>query len=157
MRKFISTFIVLWCVWLLLAGFSISEVILGAVVSLMLATILKSYFGFEMSLLLPVKLLKFLFIYVALFVYKLILANLEVALIVLSPSLPIEPGFVRIRTAIKSDLGKLTLANSITLTPGTLSMDVKDDEILVHWIKVEKEKVGKVSLAFEKILGGIFK
>ncbi|MDA3846037.1 MAG: Na+/H+ antiporter subunit E [Vallitaleaceae bacterium] len=157
MRKFISTFIVLWGVWLLISGFAINEVILGGVVAIILAIILNQYFGFEMSVLFPVQAIKFIFIYVPLFIYKLVVANIQVAVIVLNPKLPIKPGFVRVRTAIESDLGKLTLANSITLTPGTLSIDIRDDEILVHWIKVEEEKTGKISLDFEKILGGIFK
>jgi len=156
MKKFLSTFIVLWCVWLLLSGLGINEVILGGAVALILAIILSPYFGFELTLLFPVHVLKFIFMYVPLFIYKLVIANIQVALIILNPKLPVKPGFVRVRTAIESDLGKLTLANSITLTPGTLSMDVKDDEILVHWVKVDEDKTAKISLDFEKVLGGIF-
>jgi multicomponent Na+:H+ antiporter subunit E len=55
---------------------------------------------------------------------------------VLSPSLPIRPGMVEVFTRLQSPLGRLLLANSITLTPGTLSVDVLEDRIQVHWIDI---------------------
>lgn len=64
----------------------------------------------------------------------LVRANADMARRVLSPSLPIRPAMVRISTSLRSDLGRLVLANSITLTPGTLSVDIEDDVLLVHWI-----------------------
>jgi multicomponent Na+:H+ antiporter subunit E len=157
MKKFISTWIVLWGVWLLLSGFFLEEVILGGVITIIISILISRYMAFEMSWLFPIQLFKFLFIYIPLFIYKLIVANVQLAMIVLNPKLPIKPGFVRVRTAIDSDLGKLILANSITLTPGTLSMDIVKDEILIHWVKVEEGKASKVSLDFEKVLGGICK
>ncbi|MGA1822383.1 MAG: Na+/H+ antiporter subunit E [Thermoplasmatota archaeon] len=74
---------------------------------------------------------------------EMILANLDVAYRVLHPKMPIRPGIIKVRPGIRSDLGKLVLANSITLTPGTLTMDYIDDDLYVHWINVEgdgKEK-----------------
>ena len=64
----------------------------------------------------------------------LLRANLDMARRVLSPALPIRPVLVRINTSLRSDLGRLVLANSITLTPGTLTVDVEGDALLVHWI-----------------------
>jgi multicomponent Na+:H+ antiporter subunit E len=72
--------------------------------------------------------------YLGYFVAALVRANLDMARRVLSPSLPIRPAVVEVRTGLQSSLGKLLLANSITLTPGTLSVDVRDDRILVHWV-----------------------
>jgi multicomponent Na+:H+ antiporter subunit E len=64
--------------------------------------------------------------------WQIVLANIDVARRVLSPALPISPTLFRVKTSQKSDLGKVIYANSITLTPGTISMDVTGDEILVH-------------------------
>jgi multicomponent Na+:H+ antiporter subunit E len=72
--------------------------------------------------------------YLAYFIKALILANLDMARRVLSPSLPLRPAVVEVETHLQSPLGKLLLANSITLTPGTLSVDVQDERILVHWV-----------------------
>jgi multicomponent Na+:H+ antiporter subunit E len=91
---------------------------------------LRIFSGIRFSPSAPIHLL----LYLGYFLFALVRANLDVARRVLSPSLPIRPGVVAVRTALRSDLGRLVLANSITLTPGTLSVDVQDDRILVHWI-----------------------
>ena len=56
----------------------------------------------------------------------------EVARIIVNPRLPISPTLVRVRTSQKTAVGVVTYANSITLTPGTISVDVRPGEILVH-------------------------
>lgn len=71
---------------------------------------------------------------------EMIVANLDVAYRVLHPKMPIRPGIVEIEPGIRSEMGKLVLANAITLTPGTLSMDYIDDRIYVHWINVQEDK-----------------
>ena len=70
------------------------------------------------------------------YVYHLIIeivkANIDVAKIVLSKNMDIQPHFFKVPLNIKKDLNKVIYANAITLTPGTLSVDIKDDYILVH-------------------------
>lgn len=63
---------------------------------------------------------------------RVMMASAEVAWLVVHPRLPIEPGFVRFRTSLASPLARTTLANSITLVPGTLTVRVDGDEFLVH-------------------------
>ncbi len=62
----------------------------------------------------------------------MIKANLKVAYIVLHPKLPISPGMVQFKTRLKTDLAKVIFANAITLTPGTLTVDIEDDLFTVH-------------------------
>ncbi|MDD3123725.1 MAG: Na+/H+ antiporter subunit E [Candidatus Izemoplasmatales bacterium] len=159
--KYLATFIVLFVIYLFLAGFVLEEVVLGSIVSATLTLILVKFVNFKIDLLLPIKLLKFVFIYLPVFIWKLILANFDVARRVLSPKIPLNPGIVRIKTDLKGDFGKLTLANSITLTPGTLSIDIDEDYLYVHTVDVigknEAENKKAISESFEKILGGIFK
>ena len=158
--KYLTTFITLLLIYLLLAGFTVDEVILGSVVSAVMTFMLVKYVNFKIDVSFPVKLVKFVFIYIPVFIWKLILANLDIARRVLSPKIPLNPGIVKVKTDIKSDLGKLTLANSITLTPGTLSIDVEGEHIYVHTVDVkgkdEVENKKNISEPFEKILGGIF-
>lgn len=59
-------------------------------------------------------------------------ANWEVARIILKPSLPIQPQLMRLTVSQKTDLAKVIFANSITLTPGTVTLDVREDRFLVH-------------------------
>lgn len=68
--------------------------------------------------------------------FWIILANLDVMYRVLHPNLPIRPGIVKVKTSLKTDEARTFLANSITLTPGTLSVDIVDDWLYVHWINV---------------------
>lgn len=63
--------------------------------------------------------------------YEVVVANFHVLALVLQPG-RIRPQVVRFKTTLKSDLAKVTLANSITLTPGTITMDVDGDEFYVH-------------------------
>jgi multicomponent Na+:H+ antiporter subunit E len=67
---------------------------------------------------------------------EIVRANLHVARVVLAPSLPIDPRLVRLRHPLPHNLARMTLANSITLTPGTVTLDVVDDEYLVHALTV---------------------
>jgi multicomponent Na+:H+ antiporter subunit E len=59
-------------------------------------------------------------------------ANIQVVKLVLDPGLPIDPVIVRLPTRFSSDLARTTLANSITLTPGTVTLDVEGEDLLVH-------------------------
>jgi len=70
--------------------------------------------------------------YVPWLAWRILLANIEVALIILRPSLPIQPHFVRFRKSLPTPVAHLTLANSITLTPGTVTVDVEGDRYVVH-------------------------
>jgi len=81
------------------------------------------------------------FYYYGYFFKELILSNIKLASVVLSPSLPINPGIVKVRTTLKSKMGRLMLANSITLTPGTLTVELEGEWIYVHWVIMESDDI----------------
>jgi multicomponent Na+:H+ antiporter subunit E len=101
-------------------------------------------------------------LYFFVFFWEMVKANLHVAYLVLHPNLPIKPGIVKIRTQLKKDSAITVLTNSITLTPGTLTVDVNPDrhEIYVHWIDVRsteiKEATEMISGKFEARLMEVF-
>jgi multicomponent Na+:H+ antiporter subunit E len=68
---------------------------------------------------------------------QIVQSNLQVVRVVLDPRLPIDPVVVRVRTALRQDLALATFANSITLTPGTVTIDVDGDELIVHALTPE--------------------
>lgn len=76
-------------------------------------------------------------IYLFVFVKELVLSNIDVAIRVLSPSLPIRPAVVKGTTTLKSKMGRMILANSITLTPGTFTLDIKGDTLYIHCLTLE--------------------
>lgn len=90
------------------------------------------------------------------FMRQLVLSNLEVAGIVLSPRLHIRPGLIAYRTELKTDLAITTLANIITLTPGTLTLEVSEDRtvLFIHVLDIENPEVVADSIrgSFEKRL-----
>ena len=64
--------------------------------------------------------------------WQIVVSNLQIARVILSPRLPIDPRLVQVEAPLETDFGWAVLANSITLTPGTLSLDVRSGRILVH-------------------------
>ena len=86
-------------------------------------------------------------VYLFVFGYYVIKANLDVAYRVLHPAMPIRPGIVRATSKLRSASARTALANSITLTPGTLTVDIAEDgTFYVHWINVltlEEEETAK--------------
>jgi multicomponent Na+:H+ antiporter subunit E len=64
--------------------------------------------------------------------WSVVQSNLQVAYIVLHPKLPIQPGLLRLRTKLRNRTGHIILANSITLTPGTITIDLDDGDYSVH-------------------------
>ena len=70
--------------------------------------------------------------YIPWLIVEILKSNLHVAKVVLSPSLPIRPRLVRAKSTQRTDLGRVIYANSITLTPGTITLDVRGNDFLVH-------------------------
>ena len=100
--------------------------------------------------------------YIPFFVWEVLKANIDVAYRVAHPAVPIRPGIVKVKTTLTSDTALTFLANSITLTPGTMSVDIDRDNgvLYIHWINVKEKDVEKATEAivqrFEKILIKIF-
>ena len=100
--------------------------------------------------------------YIPFFIWECIKANFDVAYRVIHPRRPINPGIVKVKTNLKSDTALTFLANSITLTPGTLSVDIDQEKgfLYVHWINVKDKDIQEASRIiverFERILRRIF-
>jgi multicomponent Na+:H+ antiporter subunit E len=109
---------------------------------------------------LSIKTVLFFLVYIIVLFWEIVKANLDVAYRIVHPKMPIKPGIVVIKTSLKSDIAKMILANSITLTPGTFTLDVIGDKLLVHWINVKTEDIDEatnmIGQRFEKYLRIIF-
>ena len=99
-------------------------------------------------------------LYSGVFLVELVRANINVMRYVFSPRINIKPGIVRIKTKLKTPVGRLALANSIALTPGSLVIDIKDDDLFVHWLDVKTtdtdEATRAIAGSFEEHLGKTF-
>ena len=63
---------------------------------------------------------------------RIIMANVQVAYLVLHPKMPIEPAFLLFQTRMKKGMAQVTLANSITLTPGTITVSLEKGSYIIH-------------------------
>lgn len=104
----------------------------------------------------------FLFQYVPVFLWEVLKANIDVAYRAIHPDLPIKPGIVKVRTSLESDIARTLLANSITLTPGTMSVDIDEQRsvLYIHWIDVHSQDTEAATRAiaerFERLLRKVF-
>jgi len=160
-KAFIVSLVFLFALWLLLAGStSRQEMLVGGAVALLLALLFRRRLAVLGDVRLTPRALWHAFLYLWVFLWALLRSNLDVALRVVNPRLPIHPGIVRVHTRLRSRLGRLALANSITLTPGTLTVETRDDTFYIHWIDVTatdvEESTRRIVSAFEKHLEVIF-
>jgi hypothetical protein len=74
--------------------------------------------------------------------------------------LPIKPGIVKVKLNVNGEMARTMLANSITMTPGTITIDIIDDYIYIHWIYVSSHDAEvysqKICGRFEKYIRRIF-
>ncbi len=159
--KHIILFLLLLIFWLLLTfQLTIANLIVGGVSSLIATLFFGRYFTDESHKFLQPSRYFWSLVYLFIFIWECIKANFDVAYRVLHPDLPIRPGIVKINLSLKSDIARMMLANSITMTPGTITVDIVDDDIYVHWIYVRSDdpKICKKLIAekFEKYLKLIF-
>ena len=160
--KRLAYFVLSFVIWLLLTWtIDIQVVLLGIIASAGVAILFHEILPQEHhAFISPVRLF-WLLTYLPVFFYYLIKANFDVVYRALHPAMPIHPGIVKIKTDLKTQSGITALANSITLTPGTMTVDLTDDGILyVHWINVkstETEEATKfIAQRFEWFLKRIF-
>jgi len=158
-KKGISLFLVSFLVWFFFTGsLSWQELSVGAVVSIIITLVTKEYFNFNiLKLDLPLRIIKYVALYLPLLIFEMIKANIHMALIVLNPKLPLNSGIVKNKTKLKNEVSKLILANSITLTPGTLTVDVDEENLYIHSVDintVEDEK--SITSKFDKTIKGVF-
>lgn len=162
----LSTFILCMAVWILLTwSFEIQELAAGVIVSLGTALFSSGFFIHDNAFrfLNPLNLLK-LVLFGFVLLKEIIKANCSMAAIVLGGCKNVNPGIVRIPTDMQSDYGLALLANCITLTPGTITMDVAEENgqnyYYVHWINVtetDRKAAGDVIKSeLEKGAGRVF-
>jgi len=160
-RGFVYLFLFLVAVWsCLVSTLEWQEFVAGILISIVLAFFLRASYSTLGLPPLSLKRLSAFVFYLGVLLIEIVKANIDVAYRVLHPKMPIKPGIVTIRTNLKQDIAKLILANSITLTPGTFTVDIIGDRLLIHWINVEAEDLDTasriISWKFEKYLLEVF-
>jgi multicomponent Na+:H+ antiporter subunit E len=141
----------------LLIGDIVVGLVVAAFVALVMGQMIRRNF---VRLLNPVSYF-WAFVYVFVFSYYVIKGGVDVAWRVLHPAMPINPGIVKVKSVLKTETGQTMLANSITLTPGTLTMEVTNDGVFyIHWLNVrnvdEEAAAKQILRRFEWFIQRIF-
>ena len=161
MKRFVITSFVVFLLYLVftipsgaLLLWSKEELIIGAIFALIVAAVVNRMFAAKgIRLLSPRRFFLLLAYIVWPFFPAMAKANFDVAYRVITGR--INPGIVKISPKLKTDGGLTMLANSITLTPGTLSVDVDEEtnDLYVHWINVKKEALAKMPRDYKYVCG----
>ena len=162
-RSRIVTFCVSFLLWMLLSfTFDWQHFTVGIIVSFLVASTMGDMFTDYAYKWFNLHRYFWFIIFSLVFIRECVKANIDVALRVIKPQLPINPGIVKVKTSLKTETALTFLANFITLTPGTLCVDINAEEgcFYVHWIDVKAQDAGKASgiivRRFEKILKEVF-
>lgn len=144
--KSVIQFVLLLGIWLLMSGhYDFTHISMGvgsAFIVVILNLRLRRYFFFQEELAeasanldgvltVRVRFVRLLF-YIPWLTWQIVVASLQVAAVVLNPKMPIDPALLRFKTNFPNTSAKVILGNSITLTPGTITVRIKGDEFLVH-------------------------
>ena len=161
MRRLIY-FVLAFIIWMLLTWqFDAQVIIAGLITSAIVALLFHEILPKEHHVFISPVRVFWVLLYLPVFFYYVMKANLDVVYRALHPKMPIKPGIVKIKTILKTESGITALANSITLTPGTLTVDLTDDGYLyIHWINVKSDDVEEatelIARRFEWFLQKIF-
>ena len=147
----------LWLVWLLLGNtLALGQALLGALLAIALPLFTVRFWPDRPRLRHPLKLVR----YIAVLLWDIILANLVVARLILGPLRRLRPAFIRLPLDLCNDFAIVVLANTISLTPGTVSADLSLDRrsLLIHALDVEDvaQAIAHLKRRYERPLQEIF-
>ncbi len=161
--KFKAAFIALvlgLLIWLGLNGTLSQEVVITGIIITVITSLFYIGSGIFKEVRLTPKAFFALIAWLVVFFIELVKSNVDVMSRVVSPKVRINPAIVEVKTGLKSRLGRLALANSITLTPGTLTTDIKGDTLYIHWIDASSVDIDgateKIVRKFERYLEVLF-
>ena len=159
--SFLITAIAMFIFWILLSGeFTFILITSGVVASLIVAYLSHDIFVGKADLKTETgRVFKFI-VYIPWLLWEIILANVEIAYLVLNPKPLVDPQIVRFKNDLKTDLGIVTLAHSITLTPGTVTVEANREEFVIHaiWQKSAEGIIGgEMQRKVKKIEGEVMK
>ncbi len=159
--QYVLLFLICLIIWFgLTFKFTLAYLIIGIIISLLTTIVFGKHFLKDWKKFFNPLRYFWILIYIPVFLWECIKANFDVAYRVLHPGLPIKPGIVKVKTNLKTDIAKVFLANSITMTPGTLAVDLIDDTLYIHWVNVTSKNpevyTKKIVGRFEKFLRRIF-
>ena len=144
---------ILFLLWIIFNGRITGDVLIsGVLVAFFISVFCCRYLGYRMKIGRPVfKRCFMLFRYLPLLIWEMVKANFQVIGVVLSPKIKIRPCIIHFQPQIKSTLGRVLLANSITVVPGSVTCEMTDKGYSVHALTPQIARAQQYS-AFEKLI-----
>jgi len=156
LARIVGLWVILFAVWLLLSG-HYTPLLIGFGIGSCALTV---YIAMRMDVAdhegVPIDWVGRFLLYLPWLLKEILVANISVAKVILSPSLPISPIMVVFRSTQKTDLGRVLYANSITLTPGTITTGVEGDQLEIHaltWQDVDGREEDEMDLRVSVVEG----
>ena len=154
-RRRLAVFLILFVFWLVFSGhFDALHLGLGVICTALVAHFSSDLLRLNVSFFQKLPIAWRFLQYIPWLLYQIVLANFHVVYLIFRPH-EIRPQIVRFNSRLSSDLSKVTLGNSITLTPGTVTMDIDDEEFCVHALS-DKAARGLVTGEMERRVAYIF-
>lgn len=153
MRLFFWT-ILLFVLWMILtSNFQMANILVGMGVSFFIALLyVKLFTHKKFEFINPIWLVFYLYILLK----NLIISNIQISKIILKSDMRLSPAIIAVKTNLKSDWKKLLLANSVTLTPGTLTLEIQDDILFIHVMEYSKDlNKENITKEFEDVIAKI--
>ncbi len=148
--------LVYFLLWIIFNGrITIEIVIAGAFISIMLDVFVRKILRLSLTvsnLLRTAKILPDIILCIIVLLIEIIRANFSIIKLVLAPQIEVEPCLVKFKTPLRTEAARVALANSITLTPGTITVSLEGDELLVHALNRDFAQ-GLNGGVFVKLLG----
>ena len=132
MRHAIPTFLLLCGAWVLWSGHLEPKLLGFGLFSCLLVMVIVLRMGIVDEESNPYHLAPRLLVYLPWLFWQIVKSNIDVTRLILHPDRPISPKLIYVRPSQITPIGQTGYANSITLTPGTVTLDVRDGRILVH-------------------------
>ena len=158
--SFVIWFLLVWPFDPVTGKLDLQSVIAGVVVAIFVGLLFGDKIARELPLSRVFSRLFWFLVYIPIFFWYVVVANLDVVYRVVHPEMPIHPGIVKVKTTLKSEMAKTFLANSITLTPGTLTVDINGEDLYIHWINIDTDdqakRTAEICGRFEPLLRRIF-
>lgn len=141
-RRWLVAGVLFGVIWVFVRGASLTlqsllaNLLVGIVVGLPVAFVFRRLYEEEIDIRRPFRTMPYVILYVVVFLKEIVVANVDVAYRVLAPHMPLEPQVILVPLRVETSLGITTIANSITITPGTVTLDHDPDEnaLYVHVI-----------------------
>ena len=149
--------LIYFLLWIIFNGRVTFEIIvIGILVSILLDIFIRKIVGLNLTFSGLIKFFKLsvgILFYFLVLVVEIIKANLTISRFTLAPNIDVEPCLIKFKTSLKTEIARVVFANSITLTPGTITISLEGNELLIHTLNRELAKgLDTGESLFEKIL-----